>query len=111
MNDDFGAEENYSMPGAAASAPSRAVVLLVRVCRSIYSVPLSTGVLNRLGSVAVVNTQQIPGPTDSILIKRPYAEQLPMLSYSVGKVAESFALVAPAISLKLDTIVMAGGVR
>lgn len=34
-----------------------------------------------------------------------------MLSYSVGKFAGSFALVAPAISLKTNTIAMAGGAR
>ena len=34
-----------------------------------------------------------------------------MLSYSVGKFAETFALIAPAISLKTNTIVMAGGAQ
>jgi hypothetical protein len=68
-------------------------------------------VSNRLESVDVVNAQQMLGLTDSILIERLYAEQLPMLSHSVGELVADFALFAPAISLKLDTIVMAGGAR
>lgn len=71
--------------------------------------PLSTRVLKRLESVDVANAQQMLGLTDSILIERHYAEQLPMLSYSVGELVGAFARFAPAISLKIDTIVIAGG--
>ena len=65
----------------------------------------------RLESVDVANAQQMRGLTDSILIERLYAEQLPMLSHSVGEFVGAFARFAPAISLKMNTILMAGGAR